>query len=61
MEIKSTTDNRDVFDLIKKGELYKKIFKKDYDGPIIACLEINQTNFEHAINQNVHVIAEKIV
>jgi hypothetical protein len=60
MEIKSTADNRDVFFLMKKGELFKELYKKEYDGLILACLEINRTNFEYAVTQGIHVITAKI-
>ncbi|MGV9171696.1 MAG: hypothetical protein ACOC44_12150 [Promethearchaeia archaeon] len=60
MEVKSTADNRDVFDLIKKGELYKLQTGKQYDGLFLLCLEINRTNFEQAIKQGVRVIAGEI-
>ncbi|TXT64195.1 MAG: hypothetical protein BAJALOKI3v1_240009 [Promethearchaeota archaeon] len=61
MEVKSTADNRDIFDLQKKGELYNKLTEKEYDGLILACLEINRANFELAIKQDVHIIAGAII
>ncbi|MBD3215267.1 MAG: hypothetical protein GF311_21850 [Candidatus Lokiarchaeota archaeon] len=61
MEVKSTADNRDIFDLLKKGELYNNFAEKKYDGLILACLEINRANFELAIKQDVHVIAGAII
>jgi hypothetical protein len=60
MEVKSTADNRDIFDLQKKRELYNNLAEKNYDGLILACLEINRANFELAIKQDVHVIAGAI-
>ncbi|MHA1335210.1 MAG: hypothetical protein ACTSPW_05605 [Promethearchaeota archaeon] len=61
IEIKTTADNRDVNDLIKKAELFKIVFKKDYDELMILCLEINETNYEFARRHNVNVIAGEIV
>ncbi|MHA1755790.1 MAG: hypothetical protein ACTSVV_03400 [Promethearchaeota archaeon] len=61
IEIKTTADNRDVNDLIKKAELFKIMFKKDYDELMILCLEINETNYEFARRHNVNVIAGEIV
>ncbi|TXT61080.1 MAG: hypothetical protein BAJALOKI2v1_50048 [Promethearchaeota archaeon] len=60
MEVKSTADNRDVFDLIQKGKLYELQTGEKYDGLILACLEINRTNFEQAVKQGVRIIAGKI-
>jgi hypothetical protein len=60
MEVKSTADNRDIFHLLKKGELFQQQFDKEYDGLILACLEINRTNFELAIKHGINVIAGEI-
>jgi hypothetical protein len=60
MEVKSTADNRDIFHLLKKGELFKQQFDKEYDGLILACLEINRTNFELAIKHGINVIAGEV-
>jgi hypothetical protein len=60
MEVKSTADNRDVYDLIQKGKLYELQTGEKFDGLILVCLEINRTNFEQAIKQGVRVIAGEI-
>ena len=60
MEVKSTADNRDIFHLLKKGELFEQQFGKEYDGLILACLEINRTNFELAIKHGINVIAGEV-
>ena len=61
IEIKYRADNREIFDLLQKGKLFKLQFKKNYDRLLIVCLEINQFNFEQALKQGVHVIAGKII
>ncbi|TFF94423.1 MAG: hypothetical protein EU544_04510 [Promethearchaeota archaeon] len=61
IEVKSTADNRDIFDLQKKAELFKIVSGEDYDELMLVCLEINRFNFEQAIKQGIHVIAEKII
>jgi len=60
IEVKSTADNRDIYDLIKKGELFKVQFDKEYDELMLVCLEINQVNFKQAIKQGIRVVAGKI-
>ncbi|MBD3253780.1 MAG: DUF3782 domain-containing protein [Candidatus Lokiarchaeota archaeon] len=60
MEIKSTADNRDIADLLLKAKLFKIQHGKDYDGLILACLEINRVNFEKAIKQDIRVITGEI-
>ncbi|TFF97774.1 MAG: hypothetical protein EU541_07760 [Promethearchaeota archaeon] len=60
IEVKSSADNRDIDDLLRKGKLYKIQYNKAYDELILVCLEINRINFEQAIQQNVNVIAGKI-
>ena len=60
MEIKSTADNRDVYLLQKKGELFNLLKEKDYDELMLVCLEINRFNFKQAIQQGVHVIAGEV-
>ena len=60
MEVKSSADNRDIDDLLKKGKLYKIQYDKGYDELILVCLEINRINFEQAIQLNVNVITGKI-
>jgi hypothetical protein len=37
-----------------------KIGTREYDGLILACLEINRTNFELTIKQGINVIAGEI-
>ncbi len=61
IEIKNHADNRDVFDLLKKGQLFHIQFNKDYDELMLVCLEINQKNFEQALKQGVRIIAGKVV
>ncbi|MHA1293561.1 MAG: hypothetical protein ACTSQJ_12960 [Promethearchaeota archaeon] len=61
IEIKAKADNRDVLDLIKKGQLFKKQFNKDPDVLMLLCLEINQTNLEFAIKHGIKIIAGEIV
>ncbi len=60
IEVKFKADNRDIFQILKKGELFKQIKKKNYDELMLVCLEINSMNFEQAIKQGVKVIAGKI-
>ena len=60
IEVKFKADNRDIFQILKKGELFKQIKKKNYDELMLVCLEINSMNFEQAIKQGVKVIARKI-
>lgn len=60
IEIKFKADNRDIFQILKKGELFKQIKKKSYDELMLVCLEINSMNFEQAIKQGIKVIAGKI-
>ena len=61
IEVKSTADNRDIFDLQKKAELFKIVSGEEYDELMLVCLEINRFNFEQAIKQGIHVIAGKII
>lgn len=60
IEVKKTADNRDVFDLQKKGELFSLEMGKEYDELMLICLEINHLNFKQAIEQGINVIAGKI-
>ncbi len=60
IEVKFKADNRDIYHILKKGELFKQIKKKNYDELMLVCLEINSMNFEQAIKQGVKVIAGKI-
>ncbi len=60
IEVKSSADNRDINDLLKKAKLYKLQYNQDYDELILACLEINRYNYQQAIEQNVKVIAGKV-
>ncbi|TFF88155.1 MAG: hypothetical protein EU549_03530 [Promethearchaeota archaeon] len=60
IEIKFHADNRDIFDLIKKAELYKHQYKKNYDELILICLKINQKNYQQAVEQGIRVIAGNI-
>ncbi len=60
IEVKFKADNRDIYQILKKGELFKQIKKKNYDELMLVCLEINSMNFEQAIKQGVKVIAGKI-
>lgn len=60
IEVKFKADNRDIFQILKKGELFKQIKKKSYDKLMLICLEINSMNFEQAIKQGIKVIAGKI-
>ena len=61
IEIKFKADNRDVYVLIKKGDLYNLLNEKKYDQLMLVCLEINKTNFEQAIKQGIKVITGKII
>lgn len=61
IEIKFHADNRDAYQLIKKAELYKYQFKRNYDELMIICLEITQNNYEQIVKQGIKVIAGKIV
>ncbi|MGV9173952.1 MAG: DUF3782 domain-containing protein, partial [Promethearchaeia archaeon] len=60
IEVKSTADNRDIFSLQKKGELFNSMHDEEYDELMIICLEINQFNFEQAVQQGIHVVAGEI-
>jgi hypothetical protein len=60
IEVKSKADNRDINDLLKKAQLYKLQYDKEYDELFLVCLEINRFNFKQAIEQNVKVIAGEI-
>jgi len=61
IEVKFHADNRDAFQLIKKAELYKYQFNRNYDELMIICLEITQNNFEQFIKQDIKVVAGKTV
>ncbi len=61
IEIKFHADNRDAYQLIKKAELYKYQFNRNYDELMIICLEITQNNYEQIVKQGIKVIAGKIV
>ncbi|TXT53619.1 MAG: hypothetical protein BAJALOKI1v1_2340004 [Promethearchaeota archaeon] len=60
MEIKATADNRDIYDLLRKAKLYELQMGVKPDKLILACLEINRTNFKQAIKQDVNLIAGQI-
>jgi len=60
IEVKSSADNRDINDLLKKAKLYKLQYNKEYNELVLVCLEISRFNFKQALEQNVKVIAGKI-
>jgi hypothetical protein len=61
IEVKFHADNRDIADLLRKGQLFKAQFRKNYNELVIVCSEISKTNFEQAIKHGVRIIAGKII
>ncbi|MBD3342350.1 MAG: hypothetical protein GF353_24835 [Candidatus Lokiarchaeota archaeon] len=61
IEIKYSADNRDGFHLLKKAELYKHQFNREYDKLMIICLEITQFNLNQLEQQGIEIIAGKVI
>lgn len=60
IDVKYIPDNRDVFHFLRIAELFTKL-KKPYDQLIIIALEMKKIHVEYANQQNIKVIAGKIV
>ena len=60
VEVKATADNRDVFDLLKKAALYKKITGKTATKIILIALRMNQRNYDYAAQNKIKAIIGEI-
>lgn len=61
IKIKYHPNNWDGYHLKKNAELFKLLFKKDYDDLMIICLEIKKVNLKQIEILGIRVIAGKVI